>query len=122
MEWQWSTMTTQWHLICLSSALDNFLLVKVFHSHLQVAHLLVEVVQVVFLLLELMRQDRNKKIHSVLLCGSSMSDLIVNNPSAVSISLHNGNIIAVDDNNETRAICLCAFGSPLCFLFWIQTQ
>ena len=58
MEWQWSTMTTQWHLICLSSALDNFLLVKVFHSHLQVAHLLVEVVQVVFLLLELMRQDQ----------------------------------------------------------------
>jgi hypothetical protein len=31
--------------------------------------------------------------------------LIVNNPSAVGISLHNGNIIAVGDDNETRAIC-----------------
>jgi hypothetical protein len=35
-----------------------------------------------------------------------MSDLIVNNPSAVGISLHhNSNIIAVGDDNKTRAIC-----------------
>jgi hypothetical protein len=58
----------------------------------------------------------NKKIHSALLCGSSMSDLIVNNPSAVSISLHNGNIIAVGDDNETRAICFRCLG-PLSVFF-----
>ncbi len=45
-----------------------------------------------------------------------MSDLILNNPSAVGISLHNGNIIAVGDNNETRAICFVCL-APLSVFF-----
>jgi hypothetical protein len=45
-----------------------------------------------------------------------MSDLIINNPSAVSISLHNGNIIAVGDNDKTRAICFTCL-APL-FVFF----
>ncbi len=57
----------------------------------------------------------NKKIHSTLLRGSLMSDLIVNNPSAVGISLHNGNIIAVGDN-KTRGICFTCL-APL-FIFF----
>ena len=58
----------------------------------------------------------NKKINSALLRGSLMSDLIVNNPSAVSISLHNGNIIAMGDDNKTPAICFtCLF--PLSIFF-----
>ena len=58
----------------------------------------------------------NKKIHSALLSGSSMSDLIVNNPSAVGISLHNSNIIAVGDDNKTRAICFTCL-APLSVVF-----
>jgi hypothetical protein len=44
-----------------------------------------------------------------------MSDLIVNNPSAVGISLHNGNIIAVGVNNKTRAICFTCLAPPSIF-------
>jgi hypothetical protein len=44
------------------------------------------------------------------------SDLIVNNPSAIGISLHNSNIIAVSADNKTRAICFTCL-APLSIFF-----
>jgi len=57
----------------------------------------------------------NKKIHSSLLCGESILNLLLNNPSYIGRSLSNGRLIQEDDNNETRALCfkcIAAVGSP----------
>ena len=58
----------------------------------------------------------NKKIHSALLCGSLMSDLIFNNPSVDGMSFNNGNIIEECNDNKTQAICFTCLG-PLSIFF-----
>jgi hypothetical protein len=48
----------------------------------------------------------NKKIHSSLLCGESILNLLSSNyPSYIGRSMSNGRLIQEDDNNETRALC-----------------
>ena len=47
----------------------------------------------------------NKKIHSSLLCGESILNLLSNTPSYIGRSLSNGCLIQEDENNETRALC-----------------
>jgi len=47
----------------------------------------------------------NKKIHSSLLRGESILNLISNNPSYIGRSLSNGCLIQKDDNNETCTLC-----------------
>jgi len=47
----------------------------------------------------------SKKIHSSVLCGDSILNLLSNNPSFIGISLNNVRIIEQDDNNETCALC-----------------
>ena len=60
----------------------------------------------------------NKKIHSALQCESSVSEMIVKNPSVVGMSLNNGYIIEEGDDNETRAICFACLGlGPLSIFF-----
>jgi hypothetical protein len=47
----------------------------------------------------------NKKIHSSILCGESILNLLSKISSYIGRSLSNGRLIQEDDNNETRAIC-----------------
>ena len=47
----------------------------------------------------------NKKIHSSVLCGDSILNLLSNHPSFIGTLLNNGRIIEQDDNNKTRALC-----------------
>jgi hypothetical protein len=54
----------------------------------------------------------NKKLHSSVLCGDSILNLLSNNPSFIGMSLNNGRIIELDDNNETRTLC-CICIAPL---------
>jgi hypothetical protein len=47
----------------------------------------------------------NKKIHSSVLRGDSILNLLSNHPSFIGMSLNNERIIEQDDNNKTRALC-----------------
>jgi hypothetical protein len=47
----------------------------------------------------------NKKIHSSILCGESILNLLSKKSSYIGRSLSNGRLIQEDDNNETRALC-----------------
>ncbi len=47
----------------------------------------------------------NKMIHSSLLCGESILNLLSNNPSYIGRSLSNGHLIQEDENNETCTLC-----------------
>jgi hypothetical protein len=55
----------------------------------------------------------NKKIHSSVLCGDSILNLLSNNPSFIGMSLNNGRIIEQDDNNETRTLCFICIAPML---------
>jgi len=46
-----------------------------------------------------------QEVHSSVLCGDSLLNLLSNNPSFIGMSLNNRCIIKQDDNNETRALC-----------------
>ena len=46
----------------------------------------------------------NKKIHSSILCGESILNLLSKSSSYIGRSLSNGHLIQEDDNNETRAL------------------
>ncbi len=47
----------------------------------------------------------NKKIHSSVLCGDSVLNLLSNNPSFIGMALNNRRIIEQDDNNKTPTHC-----------------
>jgi hypothetical protein len=58
----------------------------------------------------------SKKIHSALLCGSSLSEMIITNPSVVGSKLKNGHIIEEDNDNKTRSICFTCMGPLSIFM------
>jgi hypothetical protein len=52
----------------------------------------------------------SKEVHSALLCGSSLSEMIISNPSVVGIKLTNGHFIDKDNDSKTRTICSTCMG------------
>ncbi len=57
----------------------------------------------------------NKKIHSSVLCGDYILNLLSVNPSFIGMLLNNECIIEQDDNNEARALCFRCFAPLLGF-------